>query len=161
MAWSRCATETAGRKHRLASQQTASLFVDHGVGACKQRRWYDEAERLGSLEVDHQLILDRGLDRKLARHLPLEDAIDIARSKPKYIALLTSIGQQATLLSEETPRIDGRKIVTSSLQDDRSAMYVEEAIRYHDQSAIWLACVRRDDAIEFGRIAPHPLHVRR
>src|SRR6202166_492295 len=107
-----------------ASQQTASLFVDHRIGACKQRRWYDEAERLGSLEVDHQLILDWGLDRKLARHLPLEDAIDIARGKPKYIALLASIGQQAAFFSEETPRIDGRKIIASSLQDDLSATNV-------------------------------------
>src|SRR5438477_12857892 len=124
MAWSRCATETAGRKHRLASQQTASLFVDHRVGACKQRRRYDEAQRLSSLEVDHQLILDWGLDRKLARHLPLENAIDIARGKPKYIALFTSIGQQAAFFSEKTPRIDSRKIVASSLPDDLSAMNV-------------------------------------
>src|ERR1700686_4319972 len=112
------------QKQTHASQQTASLFVDHRIGACKQRRWYDEAERLGSLEVDHQLILDWGLDRKLARHLPLEDAIDIARGKPKYIALLTSIGQQAALFGEETPRINGRKVVASSQQDDLSAMNV-------------------------------------
>jgi hypothetical protein len=93
------------------------------------------------------------LDRKLARHLSLEDAIDITCGKPKYIALLIAIGQQAAFFSEETLGIDGRKIVASSLQDDSSAMNVWEAIRYHDQSAIWLACQRRDDAIEFGRIA--------
>ena len=32
------------------------------------------------------------------------------------------------------------------------AMDVQKAIRYHDQSAIWLACLRCDDGIEFGRV---------
>src|SRR5450755_2747744 len=67
----RPASETLNNSRLMHRMPTASLFVDHRVGACKQRRWYDEAERLGSLEVDHQLILDWGLDRKLARHLPL------------------------------------------------------------------------------------------
>ena len=43
------------------------------------------------LEVDHQFKLDWGLDGKLTRFLALEDAIDISRRKPKFIALLTSV----------------------------------------------------------------------
>jgi len=37
-----------------APQQTASLF-DYLVGAGEQRRWHGEAERLGSVEINHQL----------------------------------------------------------------------------------------------------------
>jgi hypothetical protein len=39
---------------------------------------HGEAERFGSLEVDYQLKLGRRLNRKIARLLPLGDAIDIA-----------------------------------------------------------------------------------
>jgi len=43
-------------------QQTAQLF-DHLVGTSKERQRYGDAERLGSLEVDHQLYLHRLLHR--------------------------------------------------------------------------------------------------
>jgi len=46
-------------------------LLDDAVGARDQRRGQGEPERLGGLEVDHQLELDRGLDRKLARLLAL------------------------------------------------------------------------------------------
>src|SRR5437879_1509755 len=69
----------------------ASLF-DHLIGALLKMQRHIEAERLGGLEVDHQLELDWGLDGKLAWFRALEDAIDIGRRKPKLIALLTSVG---------------------------------------------------------------------
>src|SRR6266571_5360832 len=72
-----------------------------------------EAERLGGLEVDHQLELDRGLDGKLTRLRAPQDAIDIDRSTPKIIEQVISVGQQAAEFSEETERIDGRKTVAS------------------------------------------------
>ena len=51
----------------------------------EQRRRHGEPERLGGLEIDHQLELDRGLDGKLARLFALEDAIGIGRRAPKII----------------------------------------------------------------------------
>ena len=81
-----------------------------------------EAERLGRLEVDHQLELDRGLDRKLARLLALEDAIGIGRCAPKIIDQVISVGQQAAEFSEDAERIDGRETVASRQRYDLRAM---------------------------------------
>ena len=77
-------------------------LFDHLIGALLQLPGHVEAERLGGLEVDHQLELDRGLDRKLARLRALEDAIGIGRRAPKIIDQVISVGQQAAEFSEET-----------------------------------------------------------
>jgi hypothetical protein len=53
-----------------APQQIASLF-DHLVGARKQCWRHGEAERLGGLEVDHQVVLGRRLHRKVRGLLAL------------------------------------------------------------------------------------------
>jgi hypothetical protein len=42
----------------------------------------DQTERLGGLEIDHQLVLGRSLHRQFGRLLALQDAIDIAGRKP-------------------------------------------------------------------------------
>ena len=46
-----------------ANKRTSSVLFDHLIGAGKQRRWYGEAERLGGLKIDYQLILARSLHR--------------------------------------------------------------------------------------------------
>src|SRR5450759_2436216 len=92
-------------KRTHAPQQNVSLF-NHLVGTQLERQWHVEAKRLGGLEIDHQLELDRGLDGKLARLRTLEDAIGIDRSAPKIIGHVISVGQQAAEFSEETVRID-------------------------------------------------------
>ena len=61
-----------------------------------------EAQRLGGLEIDHQLELDRGLDRKVGRLRALEDAIGIGRRASIIIDRVVSVGQQAAKFSEET-----------------------------------------------------------
>src|SRR3954449_10800410 len=116
--------------HRLdrTSLRLALLF-DHCVGALLELNGYIEAERLGGLEIDHQLELDRSLDGKLARLGALEDAIGIRRRAPKIIDHVISVGQQAAEFSEETVRIEGRETVASRQRCDLRAMGVQERIR--------------------------------
>ena len=55
-----------------ASQQKDAL-VDHLGGANKKRVWYGEAERLGGLEVDHELEFGGPHDRQVGGFLAVEN----------------------------------------------------------------------------------------
>src|SRR5262249_57480781 len=99
------------------------------------------AECLRGFEVEHQLELDGGLDRKLARLLALEDAVDVAGCQPIIIEHVISVGQEATDFSVKTVWIDGWGTVASSQRCDFHAMCVQEGIRHHDHAAIRLVCL--------------------
>ena len=71
------------------------ILFDHLVGAGEQRWRHREAERLGSLEIDHQLVLGRRLHRQVGRLLALEDAIDIAGGAPVLVEQIGPVGDQA------------------------------------------------------------------
>src|SRR3954452_9947113 len=91
---------TSGLMHRSKRHH---LFNDF-VGAQEERLGDRQPDRLCRLVVDHQLELDRGLDRKFARLRTLEDAIGIGRREPKITEQVTSVGQQAAEFSEDTGR---------------------------------------------------------
>src|SRR5512133_3712310 len=66
--------------HRLdrTSLRLADL-LDHLISAGKQRGRHSEAERLGGLEIDHQLILCRLLHGQVSGLLAVEDAMHVDR----------------------------------------------------------------------------------
>jgi hypothetical protein len=59
---------------------SASLF-NHFVCAGKERRGHGETKRFGGLEINHQLVLVRRLNREISRFLSFQDAIDVVGCK--------------------------------------------------------------------------------
>src|SRR5664279_2560368 len=81
----------------ICTAAIASLF-NHLVGAGKQRRRHGEAESLGRLEVDDELILSWLLYWKIARFLAAQNAIDIGRSLPHQVDEIGTVGHQTLSL---------------------------------------------------------------
>ena len=75
------------------SQQGSSLF-DHLVGALLQQPRHVDAQRLGGLEIDHQLELDRELHRKLARSLAFENSVGVGSGASVVVGNVVSVRQQ-------------------------------------------------------------------
>ena len=69
-----------------------SELFDHLISERKQHWWYLNSKRLGGLEVDHQLELDRHLNGKLARLLAAQDTVRIGGGAPIVIAQVISVG---------------------------------------------------------------------
>ena len=65
-------------KPAVSNRSKATCLFDHLVDTGEQCIWHRQTERLGSFEIDHQLVLHRRLYRKISRLLALEDAVDVA-----------------------------------------------------------------------------------
>src|SRR5215471_7718373 len=104
-----------------------------------------EPELLGGLQIDNQLKLGRGLDRKFARFCAPQDAINVDRRAPKIVNKVISVGQQTANLSVETRWINGGKTVTRSQRRDLLSMDRQESTRHHDKPTIRLACIAGDN----------------
>src|SRR5262245_53706176 len=89
---------SAGKFHFEPPSPLTSF--DHLVGAGEQGVWNGQSKSLGGLDVDHQLILGRGLHREVGRLLALEDAIDITGCTP---GLIEEIGSKADETAGKSP----------------------------------------------------------
>ena len=76
-------------RSRRAAEQRDELAASHHSITSSARASSDggtvEAERLGGLEVDDQLVLGRRLHRQVGRLLALEDAVDVAGRLPVLV----------------------------------------------------------------------------
>ena len=108
-----------GRRAAEQRDELAPLSFDHLVGAGEQGGRDVEAERLGGLQIDHQLVFRRSLNWKFAWLLALEDAIDISGGAPVLIDEVDSIGNQATGADEEARKVDRGQPVPRCERNDR------------------------------------------
>src|SRR6516225_1645501 len=84
---------------RVGRRPVGNSFDDL-VCACEQRWRHFEAERPGGLEIDHQRILYRRLDRQVGCLLTPQNAIDVAGGLPMLLDVIGSVGDQPAAGSE-------------------------------------------------------------
>src|SRR5262245_846721 len=114
---------------------------DDLVGTREHARWHFDAERLGSLEVDHQLVVGWLLDRKIARLLTLEDAVDVAGRVPVYVDRIGPVGDQAAAVDKVSERVDRGQPVPGCQRDDKIAM--NRGRRGTRSESAWIRGARR------------------
>src|SRR5262245_15042484 len=145
---------TAGPSHYRpqADAATPRLF-DHLVGALLEKPGDVEAERLGGLKVDHQLVLGRRLHRQVGWLLALEDAVDVTSRPAVRVDYVRSIREQAAAASEVRERINRGQSVACCKRDDQMAMSRQRRSPNNDQAAIRCACECSDAALNLPGIA--------
>ena len=89
-------------------------LFDHLVGAGEQRRWHGEAQGLGGLEIDYQLVLGRRLHREVGGLFALEDAIDIAGGTPILVDEIRAVGDQPAVGDKPALKIDRGEFVAAA-----------------------------------------------
>src|SRR5215468_4820530 len=87
---------------RVAALNWQRQLLDDLVRPRQHRRRDREAERLGGLEVDHQLELRRLLDRKVSGLGTLEDLVDVEGGALRQTAQIRSIRHQAPGVDEQS-----------------------------------------------------------
>src|SRR4029077_6664083 len=118
--------------------------LDHLVGGREQRRWHGQAEHLGSLEIDNQLVFGRRLHRKIGRFLALENAVDVAGRAPELVVDIGAEGNQTAADDEVTGEVDRGQSVSGRPRDDQIAMNAGQSASRYDQAAIRSAREGRD-----------------
>src|SRR5262249_48944120 len=91
--------------------------LDHLVRAREQRRRHFEAERPGSLQVDHELELGRLQDREVCWFFALKDAAGIDADLTIHVQNIDSVTHQLAHFDIFSDAIHGRNRVTRRQRD--------------------------------------------
>ena len=112
-------------RRRRAAEQRDELAPLHSITSSARAssgRRNVEAERLGGLEVDDQLVLGRRLHRQVGRLLALEDAVDVAGGASILVDQVRPVGDQATGCDGVAAGVDRGQTVPGRQRGDQFAM---------------------------------------
>src|SRR5262245_46112527 len=148
-----CCFDQTAVWHSDAARGPSTPSLDYLVGAREHRLRHFEAERLGGLEVEHQLVLGRRLYRQVARLLALEDAIYIPRRAPELVDEIGPIGDHAAGGGEAAFKIDRGQFVTGRQRNDQIAVKRSRPAPRHDQTSVRRAHEGRKGALSLICVA--------
>src|SRR5262245_5028849 len=142
--------------------QKAWNSLDQLISLCDELRRHFEPERLGGLEVDHQLELRGLLDGQVGGLGALQDLVHIGGSAPKHISKVRSIGHKAPGIDKLPPKVHGRQPVLCRQVHEASSLIEEHAAWQHSQSTHARAGHVREGPVEilrpscFNELKPYP-----
>jgi hypothetical protein len=96
----------SGRRATEQRDEVAPFSLDHVVSAQRKCRRDTQPERVRGLEVDHQFVLGRRLNRKFAGFLAPQDTIDVGCRPAPLIDHIEAVGDEAALGCKNSKGID-------------------------------------------------------
>src|SRR6516162_1043714 len=73
-------------------------LLDHLVGTGEQRRWYDDAERLGGWKIDHELEFGRKLYWQIAGLGAFQDLDHVVGCTAEVLQYVDPVADQAAVI---------------------------------------------------------------
>ena len=148
-----CAPTTTGpaRAPKEPARKGAPVhLLDHLIGPRQHRRRDPQAEGLGRLEVDHELVLGGLLNGQIPGLGAFEDLVEIDPKASVKPWPYRSIGDEAPRIGEPRGDGDGRQPVLQRKLGDLSNVELEKRGRHLDEAAHTLRS-SREQPLEFIR----------
>src|SRR5262249_37929176 len=103
------------------------------VDACEQASRQIQAQRLCSLQIEHELEFLELLDRQISRFGAFEDAVDVRGGAFVLLDAVNPVGHQAAFRGKAAIRVDRREAKFCRSLHDQLTMHRCDAARWHYQ----------------------------